>query len=129
LRVIGHAEGPYQGNVGAARRSWAAANAESVTAFIRGYVAAICWLFDPVNRSHACEILTRNIPDITTDLAGASYSRMLQSGSGFFPDGRLQDAGMEHVLRLRSRYAGGSKTLGDAGKYVDLSYWKAALAS
>jgi ABC-type nitrate/sulfonate/bicarbonate transport system substrate-binding protein len=128
LRVIGRADGPYQGNVGAARRGWAVANAESVAAFIRGYVAAICWLFDPVNRSHACEILTRNVPDITTELAGASYSRMLQTGSGFFPDGRLQDAGMEHVLRLRSRYAAGSRRLGDAGKYVDLSYWKAALA-
>src|SRR6516164_4909828 len=51
-KVIGH----YQGNVAAARRSWAAANRDKVIAFIRGYVAAIDWLYDRSNRDEAVRL-------------------------------------------------------------------------
>ncbi len=129
LRVIGQAERPYQGNVGAARRSWAAANARLVEHFIRGYVAAIRWLYEPANESHACEILVRNVPGITRALAGASHARMVQNGGGFFPDGRLQVAGIERVLRLRSRYAAASVIPGNADRYIDRSYRENALPS
>src|ERR1700724_3833745 len=52
--------GPYQGNVAAARRSWARANRSKVIAFIRGYAQAIDWLYDKGNHDEAIRILLKN---------------------------------------------------------------------
>jgi ABC-type nitrate/sulfonate/bicarbonate transport system substrate-binding protein len=57
-KVIGH----YQGNVAAARRSWAAANKDKVIAYIRAYVEAIDWLYERANRDEAVRILRKNVP-------------------------------------------------------------------
>jgi ABC-type nitrate/sulfonate/bicarbonate transport system substrate-binding protein len=126
LRVLQHLEGPYQGNVGAARRSWACQNPLLVGAFIKGYLEAVHWLHEPVNKPEACDILARHVPGITRDLAVASYGAMLGSGGGFFRDGRVHKEGVRKVLSLRSRYAAERRELSDAGKYVDLQYWEAA---
>lgn len=126
LRVIRRFEGPYQGNAGAARRHWAAANPSPLAAYIRGYVAAVRWLHQPANRLRACDILARNVPGLSPELAAASHARMLQSGGGFFRDGRLHDEGVKRVLQLRSRHLAGGMPPGDAGKYADLRYWQLA---
>jgi len=125
LRVLQHLEGPYQGNVGAARRGWAQGNPNSVVAFIRGYRAAIRWLYASSNRADACDILARHVPDMTADLAAASYDVMLGPG-GFFCDAGMKEEGVAQVLRLRSRYAAGRRLLSDARKYIDLRYWASA---
>jgi ABC-type nitrate/sulfonate/bicarbonate transport system substrate-binding protein len=79
-KVIGH----YQGNVAAARRSWAAANKDKVIAYIRGYVAAIDWLYDRSNRDEAVRLLRKNLPQMSQDLAERSYDELLDPEDGFF---------------------------------------------
>ena len=125
LRVVQHLEGPYQGNVGAARRDWAARNPDLVAAFTRAYVAAIQWLYAPSNKTQACNILVHHVPGMTAELAQASYDVML-GPIGFFRDGRLQEEGVTRVLRLRSRYVSAHGALTDPGKYIDLRYWASA---
>jgi ABC-type nitrate/sulfonate/bicarbonate transport system substrate-binding protein len=61
--------GPYQGNVAAARRSWARANRSKVIAFIRGYSQAIDWLYDKGNHDEAIRILLKNLPQMSPELA------------------------------------------------------------
>jgi ABC-type nitrate/sulfonate/bicarbonate transport system substrate-binding protein len=128
LRVVQRLRRPYQGNVAAARREWAEASAALVTGFIRGYVAAISWLFDPANIPEACAILERNVLGMGADLARASHTRMFAGDGGFFRDGRLDGEGARKVLELRTRYAAQGRTLEDPGKYIDMRYWEQALA-
>jgi ABC-type nitrate/sulfonate/bicarbonate transport system substrate-binding protein len=126
LRVLQRVEGPYQGNVGAARRAWARSNPGLVIAYIRGYLAALRWLYEPANTSDACAILARHVAGMTPELAAAAYPILLAPGGGFFQDGRVREGGVRRVLRLRSRYAAEPRILSEPGKYVDLQYWEMA---
>jgi ABC-type nitrate/sulfonate/bicarbonate transport system substrate-binding protein len=120
--------GRYQGNVAAARRSWAKENAASVVAFIRGYKESIAWLYEPAHRSEALGILVRNVPSMTHALAEASYAELLDPQDGFFRECNIDMAGLACVLDLRGRYAEPKKELRDALKYCDLTYYQRALA-
>jgi ABC-type nitrate/sulfonate/bicarbonate transport system substrate-binding protein len=120
--------GRYQGNVAAARRSWAKENAGDVVAFIRGYRESIAWLYEPAHRAVAVEILVRNVPGMTPELADASYTELLDPQDGFFKDCNIDIAGLNCVLALRSRYAEPKKELRDPLKYCDLAYYQRALA-
>ncbi len=51
--------GPYQGNVAATKRAWAAARSQEVLGYIRAYAVAIDWLYKPGNRDEAIRILAR----------------------------------------------------------------------
>jgi ABC-type nitrate/sulfonate/bicarbonate transport system substrate-binding protein len=126
LRVLARLEGPYQGNVGAARRDWARSHPDLVVAYIRSYLEAVNWLYEPANQSKACDILKRHVTAMTPDLAAASYPVLLDPKSGFFRDGRVQEEGVRRVLRLRSRYAAERRILSDPAKYFDLQYWELA---
>ena len=123
-RVIGH----YQGNVAAARRSWAAANRDKVIAYIRGYVQAIDWLYDRVNREAAVQILRKNLPQMSQDLAERSYDELLDPQDGFFRQGRMDMEGLKTVLDLRNRYGKPAKLLDDPMKYYDPAFHAAAIA-
>jgi len=123
-KVIGH----YQGNVAAARRSWAAANKDKVIAYIRGYVAAIDWLYDRLNRDEAVRLLRKNLPQMSQDLAERSYDELLDPEDGFFRQGRMDMEGLKTVLDLRGRYGKPAKLLGDPMKYYDPAFHAAAIA-
>src|SRR6266496_4936339 len=45
--------GAYQGLVAGVRRSWAEKNREALIGFIRAYVRAVDWLYDPGNKAEA----------------------------------------------------------------------------
>ena len=120
LRVLSRHAEPYQGNVAAARRSWANANRRPISAYARAYVDALVWLRDPANRAHACGILARNVLGMTPERAATSYARMVQDVGGFSRDGQFDDEGMRYVLKLRSRHAGGAP-LADPERYIDRS--------
>ena len=122
-KVIGH----YQGNVAAARRSWAAANKDKVIAYIRGYVAAIDWLYDRSNRDEAVRLLRKNLPQMSQDLAERSYDELLDPEDGFFRQGRMDIEGLKTVLDLRGRYGKPAKLLGDPMKYYDPAFHAAAI--
>lgn len=118
--------GPYMGICGAARRSWAAAQPQAVTGFIRAYRDAVRWLLAPVNRAAAEALLTANVPGMTATLATQSCELMLHPSSGFFRDVQLDAQGVRRVLALRSKLAQPVKVLSDPSRYIDERYWLAA---
>jgi ABC-type nitrate/sulfonate/bicarbonate transport system substrate-binding protein len=118
--------GPYQGNVGAARRSWATANENTVVGYIRAYRDAIDWLYEPDNRSDAIAILRRNLPQMTEDVARASYDELLHPKFGFYRGGDIDQAGLACVLALRSRYGKPQMTLDDPNRYIDRRFLEAS---
>jgi ABC-type nitrate/sulfonate/bicarbonate transport system substrate-binding protein len=119
--------GSYQGNVAAARRSWASAHASQVIAYIRGYRDAIAWLYQPANRTEAIAILRRNLPQMPQDVAEASHAELLDPGDGFFRTCKIDVDGLLCVLDLRSRYGEAKTTFDDPLKYCDLTYFEQAV--
>lgn len=122
--VLGH----YQGLVGATRRSWARQHRAELVGYIRGYVAGLHWLYDPRNKEAAIALLRENLPNLSPELAGRSYDILLDPKQGFARKAEIDKAGVRTVLALRSEYGEPKKALNDAGKYIDLSYYKEALA-
>jgi hypothetical protein len=119
--MIGH----YQGNVAAARRSWATAHRKEVVGFTRAYVAAIDWLYDGTNREEAERILTGNLPQMSRELARTSYDLLLDRNGGFLRQGKVDIEGLKTVLRLRSRYTEPQSVLtAPTIKYYDPSYYE-----
>ncbi len=118
--------GHYQGVVGAARRSWAKENEKELIGYIRGYIAALDWLYDPANRAEAIAILRKNLPNMPEDQALRSYDILVHPAKGFTRGAVLNVEGVKTVLSLRSEYAQPPKPLNDAGKYYDLSYYDKA---
>jgi ABC-type nitrate/sulfonate/bicarbonate transport system substrate-binding protein len=116
--------GCYQGLVGATRRSWAAAHADKLKAYIRGHAAGVAWLRDPANRDGALAILRKHLPQMSPELAAQTY---LALPKGLAPDARFDAAGAGRVLELRSRYGEPKKALADPMKYYDGQYYEAAL--
>jgi ABC-type nitrate/sulfonate/bicarbonate transport system substrate-binding protein len=114
--------GPYQGNVAAVRKSWAKGNRDKVEAYIRAYRRSIAWLYEPHNRDEAIAILRRHLPQITQEMADASYSELLDPTRGFFRNCEMDPAGFDCVLELRSRYGLPAKQLNEPEKYCDLSF-------
>ena len=120
--------GPYQGNVAAARRSWADANPAAVIAFIGGYREAIAWLCEPANREQAIGVLMAHLPQLPRAVAEASFAELLSPADGFFRDCDISVEGMRCVLELRSRYgSSGARPLADPMKYCDRRYYRSAL--
>lgn len=118
--------GRYQGLVGAVRRDWAKENADSLVSYIRGYIAALDWLYDPANKSEAIALLRKKLPNMSEDLAMKSYEILLDSRNGFTRKAELDVDGIKSVLALRSEYGEPRKTLGDPTKYFDTQYYEKA---
>ncbi|ARP99742.1 ABC transporter substrate-binding protein [Pseudorhodoplanes sinuspersici] len=122
LANASQALGAYQGVVAAARRPWARAHVDEVVEFIRGYRAALDWLFDHANKRDAIEILKRNVPGMDNTVAGKSHDFLLDPGTGFFKDARLDAEGIAKVVALRSEYGEPRKLLADPASYYDIDY-------
>lgn len=114
--------GPYQGNVAAARRSWAANNADKIVSYIHAYRDSVTWLYEPSNQSEAIDILRQHLPQMPPDIAAASYPELLDPAHGFFRTCDLDQAGLKCVLELRNRYAPSKKPLSASDRYYDPRY-------
>jgi ABC-type nitrate/sulfonate/bicarbonate transport system substrate-binding protein len=114
--------GPYQGNVAAVRRTWARENSAKVKAYIGAYRKSIAWLYQPNNRNEAIDVLRHHLPQMTQEMAEASYSELLDPARGFFRTCEIVRAGFDCVLELRGRYGRPAKRLTDPDKYCDLGF-------
>ena len=121
IDVYGH----YQGLVGAARREWAASNPGLVEAYIRGYIAGVDFLREPVNKDAAVAILRKNLPQMAEQVALQCHAAMT-GPTGFTPKAELDVEGVRRVLALRSEYGEPKKTMTDPTKYYRPDYYRAA---
>ncbi len=117
----------YQGGVFAARRSWAAKNPAAIKGFIKAYLDGLAWTLDPANRDEGAQILLRNMPDIKPGVVGSVMASLLSPASGLTPKGAVTIPGIRAVLDLRTRYGKPGAVLIDPHKYIDLSYYDAAI--
>lgn len=118
----------YQGSVGAARRQWAAANERALVGYIRAYVAATDWLYDPKNKEEAMAILIKRQDRMKREEAERSYEDLLNPSNGTLTKKAAIDMeGVRTVLKLRSEYAQPRKELTDPKRYYEPKYYESAL--
>ena len=120
--VYGH----YEESVAVARRAWAQANEQKLVAYSKAYVSAVEWLRDPINKEEAISILRKHFPELSPELAAATYANFT-GPRGLAAKAQLDIAGIGKVLELRSEYARPKKTLSDPSRYYDLRYYEAAI--
>jgi ABC-type nitrate/sulfonate/bicarbonate transport system substrate-binding protein len=120
--VYGH----YQGLCGVTRRAWAKDHERELVAYIRGYLAGLAWLYEPGNKDEAIAILRKNLPQMSPEVAAASYTRLV-GADGFAPKAEIDVEGVRTVLALRSHYGMPQRTLSDPMRYIDLRYYQTAL--
>lgn len=131
LNVLATAEalGPYQGTVGAARRSWARTHEAALVGFLKAYRKGVAFVLDPANRGVCEALLVANIRDMTPALARQSYDILVAPKGGLARDAAIDPEGVRTVLALRAKYAVPAKPLGEPSKYVDLTYYDKASAA
>ncbi len=117
--------GDYQGTTGITTRSWAAQNGDILVSYIRSYIDGLNWIYDTRNQKEAKEILAKNAPGMTAELAGPALQELLNNG--LQRDAAINAEGVKNVLLLRSRLARPEKNLTDAKKYYDNSYYQKAV--
>jgi len=124
-RAIDVYGGHYQGVVGATRRGWAAENPKKLEAYVRGYVAALAFLYNAGNRDKSIAILRKNLPNMPAELAAGCYTAMI-GAKGFARTAEFDTDGVRKVLELRSEYGRPQKTLTDPARYYDPRHYEAA---
>jgi ABC-type nitrate/sulfonate/bicarbonate transport system substrate-binding protein len=125
LSVFGH----FQGGVAAVRREWASANRIALIGFIRGNIQALEWLYNEGNRAEAADIFIKHLPGTKPEVAAKSLGVLLHPQSGFPKKAEIDIEGVKIVMEARSQYAEPRKTLTDASRYYDLTYYREALAT
>src|SRR5262245_41579856 len=118
--------GPYQANGAFALRAWVAAKGPVLERYIAGYVESLRWLRRPENRGECVEILMSRLR-ISRDVAERTYRALADPVRGFTPDARFDMEGFRNLLALRAEIEG--KATRSAESYIDLSYYRRALAA
>ncbi len=120
--------GPYQGISGMARKTWLTENRDTAKGFLRAFHASVAWLVDPANKAEAIALLRERVQGTSPELAEKIHGRLTDPQRGIKRDAMIDIEGLRTVLRLRSTYAAGGKTLDDPARYVDATILPEALA-
>jgi ABC-type nitrate/sulfonate/bicarbonate transport system substrate-binding protein len=114
--------GDYQGQVAAARRSWAAEHRAAVVGFARAFLRSVDWLYDAANRPEAFDIFVANAAGADAAAASTAYGILFDARHGFPRDGAIDPQALAKVIELRGRYGMPRRTLGAPLSYLDGSY-------
>ncbi|MDM0084621.1 ABC transporter substrate-binding protein [Variovorax sp. J31P179] len=120
--------GRYQGVVASARRPWAQQHGAELVGFIKASVLAMRWMRSPKNRAKAESILALRMPQMDERDVGALAAALLEAPDGFQTDAGIDLEGVKTVIALRQRHGSAPAALGDTNRYVDASYYQAAIS-
>ena len=115
-----------QFNVVAARRAWAAANAETVTRYTRAFVGAYRYMNDPANAADVAALIaetTGAAPDIARDIVRFYFDppRAIMPRAG-----EINLEGMRAVISLMIEAGELKSAPPEATRFVDLQYLRRA---
>ncbi len=110
--------GRYQGNVGAARRSWARANKDAVIGYIRAYVAAIDWLYDRANRDEAIAILRQELAAHDAGARRSNLRRIARSQGRLLPQWQDRRGGLADRARTSQPLRQAGEAIGRSGENI-----------
>jgi ABC-type nitrate/sulfonate/bicarbonate transport system substrate-binding protein len=115
----------YQATCGIARRSWAVKNPDLLVDYIRAYVEATQWCFDPRNRDACLDQLMKH-NQLKLSSAEKTLQALLDPTNGIYPNAQLNLPGVAAVLDIRAELGHLKPPLPPVEKYIDLSYYRKA---
>jgi len=118
--------GPYLGTVPYVLRRWAAANGETLIAYLQAMIEGLRWSLDPGNARAVAAFYSErlNVPaDIAVEMTAIATSPV----GGLAPDAAFDRAGFATTLQVRAAFEGGAAQPSE--RYIDLSYHRRALAA
>jgi ABC-type nitrate/sulfonate/bicarbonate transport system substrate-binding protein len=118
--------GPYQAGSAFAMRPWAETHRDLVVRYIASYLDCLRWVLDPAHHEACAAILVEEI-GAAPDVASQSVEMLRRPGFGLEPTAAIDEAGVRNTLALRAILGGPAPE--DPGRYLDLSYYAAAVAS
>ena len=77
---------------------------------------------NPANHDEALQIFER-VTKATPEAAQSAYRLLLTTDDGIQAHGKIDMAGIQTVLKLRSEYGQPHRTLRDPAKYVDERFY------
>ena len=116
----------YQGTVGAAKRSWAEQHRDLLVSYIRAYVEATQWCFNASNRPDCLALLVAH-NGLEGNAAVETLDALLDSDYGMYPTAAVNLPGVQSVLELRAEMGFLNPPVPPVEKYIDLSYYDAAI--
>jgi ABC-type nitrate/sulfonate/bicarbonate transport system substrate-binding protein len=116
----------YQATGGAAKRSWAERNRDLLVNYIRAYIEATQWCFEPINRGRSLELLQR-YSGIAGEAAENTLDALLDPAYGMYPKAELNLPGFRAVLELRAEMGYLKRPPPPVEKYADLSFYESAV--
>jgi ABC-type nitrate/sulfonate/bicarbonate transport system substrate-binding protein len=120
--------GDYQSGSVVVMRPWAKANGDILVRYLKAIIEGRRWLLDAANKDAAIQLLMDRLK-LSRDFAAKCYAVVIDPVDGFAKDGAFNMQGFKNVLSLRAEIEGewgGTPPAPD--KYIDLSYYKAAIA-
>lgn len=117
----------YQGTCGSASRRWARQHPNRLVRYIRAYVEATLWCFDRQNRCDCLGTLAR-YNQVDGPAAETTLNALLDPKHGLYPKSAVNLPGVAAALELRADLGYLPRPVPLLEKYVDLSYYRGALA-
>jgi NitT/TauT family transport system substrate-binding protein len=111
----------YQFQITAGRRDWAQQNAEALTRFLRAYVAAGRWLYDPASREAASRILAE-ATRVSLDDALKTYDLTVVQVQALPRQGEINVPGVQASIEAMGELGLLSEPLPPPERFMDLSY-------
>lgn len=122
LGISNEAVPEYLYTVTAARRSWAAANADLLVRYVRALAASFGMIRDPARRAEVVAAIV-DITDVPPGIAGRVLDLYAQPGRKALPlRGEIDPKGVAQVIAFMAEAGQLQPPLPDAGRFVDRSY-------
>jgi NitT/TauT family transport system substrate-binding protein len=109
-------------------REWAKDHGDEIVRYIRAYLTAIKWMYDPANKD---EFFTVVGPKMNLDRPGFDrlYMKDIQDSKFWSVDGEITESGTLGVEKSLADLGVLSEPLPPPTKYYDLTWWKQARAT
>ena len=118
--------GAYQAGSAVVLRSWAQQNQDTLVHYLQAYLEGLRWSLDRKNKDAAVKLYVEKL-HLPADVAAQCYDIVSAPKGGLAVDGAFDMEGFKNVLKLRTEFEGGPPLAPE--KYVDLSYYRKALAA
>jgi hypothetical protein len=97
-----------------------------LVSYIRAYVEATQWCFNASNRASCFELLSVH-NGLEGQAAEQTLNALLDSDYGMYPKAAVNLPGVQSVLELRAEMGFLKQPVPPVEKYIDLSYYNAAI--
>lgn len=110
------------------KESWAGKNRATLVGYMRAWIKATRWLYDPANKEEAIRILMRELK-LEDRYARTAYEMYFGPTLTIAKDGEVDLMGMQELLNGLVEQGDMSPPTPPPQKYLDLSYWEEARKS